>query len=177
LCACLLMGSFLLLPRFPIFIILELRNITDVCIAVQHRYGRSACGYVLDTYPVWIRIAYTVDSIRKKTNMNKPDTWPGTYWATISHYGVRLGPARRRRERLNIVGDLRMRMWLRGWEDKGGGGAADSAVAQQPMCSHGHQRRNSERDRWSGVARRPGGSSGEREERCGSAGERGRGGA
>jgi hypothetical protein len=29
--------------------------------------------------------------------MNKSDTWPGTYWATISHYGVRLGPARRRR--------------------------------------------------------------------------------
>jgi hypothetical protein len=35
-------------------------------------------------------------SIRKKTNMNKSDTWPGTYWATISHYGVRLDPARRR---------------------------------------------------------------------------------
>jgi hypothetical protein len=104
----------------------------------------------MDTYP---------RCIRKKINMNKSDTWSGTYWAIISDYGVCFGPSKTARGGgLNIVGDLRMWTWLRGW------GAADSAAVLQSMCSHGHQRRDSERDGWSDGARRPSCSSGEREE-------------
>jgi hypothetical protein len=54
----------------------------------------SAFGYILDTYPIWIHIAYVVDtylaSIQK--NSNKSDTWADPYWVTIAHHWICFGP-------------------------------------------------------------------------------------
>jgi hypothetical protein len=52
--------------------------------SVLDTWIRIRYGYTLDTYP---------RSIWKKINADKLDTFYDTYWATMAHQRIRLGPA------------------------------------------------------------------------------------
>jgi hypothetical protein len=52
-------------------------------------------GYALDTYPIRIRTRYVVDTYQKsiRKNRDNSDTRADTYWTTIAHYRIHIGPA------------------------------------------------------------------------------------
>jgi hypothetical protein len=70
-------------------------------------------GYVLDTYR--IRRGYVSKEYPKKINRDNSDTRADTYWTTITHYRIHVGPAH-----------------LPTMRDGEGAGAADGGRIQPP---------------------------------------------